>query len=166
MDEELGTDERPFVIAHPGHTWTQIPARDGIPHGGITRSNKFPNDSFFGKWKSTDDRITWEAEVAEGGVYEVQLFYTVAPENVGSKLKLSFNASSLEGAVTKPVPSPLVGAEEDRSPRVESYTQNWGRMTLGKIPLQPGKGELTLEATEIPGEEVMDFRLLMLKRME
>lgn len=166
MDEELGTDERPFVIAHPGHTWTQIPARDGIPHGGITRSNKFPNDSFFGNWKSTDDRITWEAEVAEGGVYEVQLFYTVAPENVGSKLKLSFNASSLEGAVTKPVPSPLVGAEEDRSPRVESYTQNWGRMTLGKIPLQPGKGDLTLEATEIPGEEVMDFRLLMLKRME
>ena len=38
-------------------------------------------------------------------------------------------------------------------------------MTLGKIELPAGEGVLTLKATEIPGEEVMDFRLLMLKRL-
>lgn len=166
MIEELGTDERPFVIADPGHEWTQVPARDGIPHGGIERSNKFPNDSFFSNWVSTDDSITWEAEVAAAGTFEVQIFYTCTRENVGSTIELRFGDSKLAGTVAKAVESELLGAAEDRSPRVESYTQDWDSMTLGRIDLPKGKGTLTLRATEIPGEEVMDFRLLMLRRIE
>jgi len=38
-------------------------------------------------------------------------------------------------------------------------------MTLGDIELEKGAGELTLRATEIPGNEVMSFRLLLLKRL-
>ena len=165
MTVELGKDTRPFVIAHPGHDWTQIPARDGIPHGGIERSNKFPNDSFFGNWTSLEDSITWEAEVAESGEFEVQIFYTCDPENVGSILELSFGESILTGAVEKAHESPLLGAADDRSPRMESYTQDWVPMTLGTISLTEGKGVLTLKATGIPGAKVMDFRLLMLKRL-
>jgi hypothetical protein len=145
---------------------TQVPARDGIPEGGIARSNKFPNDSFFGNWKSTDDRIVWDAEVAASGSFEVELFYTCDKENLGSTLQLSFGDASLKGNVTKAVPTGLVGADEDRSPRVESYTQNWERMKLGKIKLEKGKGKLVLQATEIPGEEVMNFRLMTLRRMK
>lgn len=165
MVEELGEDTRPFVIAHPGHDWTQIPARDAIPHGNITRSNKFPNDSFFSDWVSTEDYITWEAEVAEGGEFEVQLFYTCDPENVGSTLELSFGDATLIGKVSEAHSSPLLGGDRDLSPRMESYTQDWIPMTLGKIKLEAGEGTLTLKATEIPGKEVMDFRLLMLKRL-
>lgn len=165
MTEELGEDTRPFVIAHPGHQWTQIPARDGIPNGNIERSNKFPNDSFFSNWISTDDSITWEAEVAESGEFEVQLHYTCDPENVGSTLELSFGDSKLVGKVSEAHSSPLLGGERDLSPRAESYTQDWAAMTLGKIKLEAGKGVMTLKATEIPGAEVMDFRLMLLKRL-
>ncbi|MDF1656064.1 MAG: arylsulfatase [Verrucomicrobiales bacterium] len=165
MTEELGEDTRPFVIAHPGHSWTQIPARDGIPNGNIERSNKFPNDSFFSNWMSTDDSITWEAEVAESGEFEVQLYYTCEPENVGSTLELSFGDSKLVGKVSEAHSSPLLGGERDLSPRAESYTQDWAAMTLGKIKLEAGKGVMTLKATEIPGAEVMDFRLMLLKRL-
>lgn len=165
MEEELGEDTRPFVIAHPGHAWTQIPARDGIPHGNIQRSNKFPNDSFFSNWTSREDAITWEAEVAASGEFEVQVYYTCDPENVGSTLELSFGDSTLTGSIAKAHPSPLLGGEEDRSPRVESYTQDWVPMTLGTIRLEAGTGTLKLRATEIPGGEVMDFRLLLLKRL-
>jgi arylsulfatase A-like enzyme len=165
MNKELGEDTRPFVIAHPGHDWTQIPARDGIPHGNIERSNKFPNDSFFSNWISTEDSISWEAEVAESGEFDVQIFYTCDPENVGSSLELSFGDSVLTGKVTEAHASPLLGGKEDRSPRVESYTQDWTPMTLGKNKLEKGTGVLTLKATGIPGAEVMDFRLLMLKRL-
>ena len=70
MQKELGTDDRPFVIADPGHALTQVPARDANATGGIERSNKFPNDSFFGNWKSTDDTIVWDAVVAESGKFE------------------------------------------------------------------------------------------------
>jgi hypothetical protein len=49
---------------------------------------------------------------------------------------------------------------------MESYTQNWERMELGKIKLEKGKGKLVLQATEIPGEEVMNFRLMTFRRIE
>jgi hypothetical protein len=41
-----GREERPFVIGHREFRYTQIPARDGKPHGNIKRSNRFPNNSF------------------------------------------------------------------------------------------------------------------------
>lgn len=166
MREELGSDERPFVIAHPGHSLTQVPARDAIPSGGIKRSNKFPNDSFFTEWTSKEDAITWQAEVAQSGSYEVELFYTCDPKDVGSTVQLSFGDSVLKGKIQRAAQSELIGASEDRSPRMESYTQDWGRMTLGRIDLTAGKGELQLRALEIPGNEVMDFRLLLLRRLE
>jgi len=166
MEEELGSDNRPFVIAHPGHALTQVPARDAVASGGIKRSNKFPNDSFFSNWTSVEETISWKAEVAQAGTYEVELFYTCKEENVGSKIRLSFGDATLDGTVAEAVESELIGADEDRSPRVESYTQDWGRMTLGTIELPEGRGELTLKALEIPANEVMDFRLLLLRRVD
>ena len=38
-------------------------------------------------------------------------------------------------------------------------------MKMGAIKLSAGKGELKLQATEIPGEQAMEFRLLMLRRI-
>lgn len=163
MEKELGTDDRPFAIAHPGMAFTQVPARDAVPVGGIERSNKFPNDSFFTNWTSTDDAIEWTAEVVESGTFEAEIFYTCSEANVGSTLRLEFGANLLDGKVEKAVEPRLVGGEEDRSPRAESYSQPWGRMTLGTIDLEKGEGTLRLSATEIPGEEVMDFRLLLLR---
>ena len=165
MTAELGEDTRPFVIAHPGHTFTQLPARDAIPHGNVVRSNKFPNDSFFSNWISTNDKIIWTAEVAESGKFEVELFYACDKENIGSTVELSFKGKSLRGEIEKAASTELLGAADDRSPRAESYTQEWQRMTLGEIELEKGHGELVLRACDIAGDEVMDFRLLLLKRL-
>jgi arylsulfatase A-like enzyme len=44
---ELGEDTRPFIVGHPDSEWTQIPARDATAHGGLKRSNRFPNCSYF-----------------------------------------------------------------------------------------------------------------------
>lgn len=164
MIDELGEDERPFVIAHPGMKWTQVPARDGIPHGGIERSNKFPNDSFFTNWTSTEDAVTWDVEVAESGEFEATIYYTCDASNIGSTIELSCGDAGLSGKITQAAETTLVGAGEDRSPRAESYTQNWESMPLGTIKLEKGKGTLQLKATDIAGDEVMDFRLLMLRR--
>lgn len=166
MTKELGTDNRAFVLADPGMKMTQVPARDAVPEGGIERSNKFPNDSFFGNWKSTDDRIVWNAEVAKAGTFEVELFYTCDEENLGSTIELQFGESKLTGKVEKAAPTGLEGAEEDRFSRVESYTQDWKRMKLGEITLAKGAGELVLKATDIPGAEVMNFRLMTLRRVD
>ncbi|MDG2129596.1 MAG: arylsulfatase [Fuerstiella sp.] len=157
-------DQRPFVVAHPDYPLTQIPARDGQEHGGIKRSNRFPNSSYFLNWTKTEDSITWDAQVLSSGNYEVEIYYSCPKGDEGSEIELSFNDSRLIGKITKAHPSELVGAAEDKFERAESYEQNWTSILLGEINLKSGKGTLTLRATKIPGRKVMDFRLMMLRR--
>jgi hypothetical protein len=60
----------------------------------------------------------------------------------------------------------LRGGEHDRVPRQESYVKDFQSLRLGTIQLKKGQGTLTLRATEIPGSQVMDFRLMMLTRVD
>jgi len=163
---ELGSDNRPFVIGHPDFKYTQIPARDAKTSGGIKRSNRFPNCSFFTNWSSVDDRITWDVEVPADGEFEVEIHYACPQDDVGSRIELSFNDAKIKKRISAANESPVLGSEHDRVPRMESYVKNWKSMTLGKMALKKGKGELTLRATEIPGSQVMDFRLIRLTRVD
>ena len=72
----------------------------------------------------------------------------------------------LVGKVTVAHDPPLTGMEHDHFERNESYVKDFKRMTLGNINLKQGKGTLKLQATEIPGSQVMDFRLMLLTRIE
>jgi arylsulfatase A-like enzyme len=157
-------DDRPFVIGHPGSRFTQIPARDGVAHGNIRRSSKPPNDSYFLGWTSLDDYLTWTCETSQTGDYRVELFYTCPQADVGSTVELSFNESKLVGKITEAHDPPPVGMEHDRFERQESYTKDFKRMTLGTIHLEKGKGTLKLQALDMPGSQVMEFRLLYLTR--
>jgi hypothetical protein len=162
---EQGRDERPFVIGHPEVSWTQIPARDGTAHGGIKRSNKFPNCSYFTNWKKTEDYVAWEVMIGKAGTYEVDLWYVCPKRDLGSKIVLSCGEESISKNITTPNDPPMVGMQEDRSPRTESYIKAFKPMKMGRIKLRPGQSELRLQAVKIPGEQAMEFRLLMLKRI-
>lgn len=161
----LGEDTRPFLIGHPDYRYTQIPARDGTPHGHVQRSNKAPNCSYFTNWTSVDDKITWEADVGATGDYEVVLYYTCPAADVGSTFQLRFNNSTLTGRITQAHDPPLEGAADDRVPRTESYVKDFKPLKLGTIHLEQGPGTLTLQATEVPGKQVMDFRLMMFTKL-
>jgi arylsulfatase A-like enzyme len=162
---ELGKDERPFVLGHPDVSWTQVPARDGIAHGGIKRSNKFPNCSYFTNWTKAEDYISWEVEVGKAGTYEVELWYACPKKDVGSVVELSFLGQSLKAEITDSHDPPLRGMKEDRSPRNESYVKDFKPMKMGKMKLSAGKGELKLQATKIPNGQALEFRLFMLRRI-
>ena len=157
--------KRPFLIGHPDFAYTQIPARDGIPHGNIQRSNRFPNCSFFKNWTSTDDRITWDAQVNAPGTYEVELHYACRPADVGCVLELSFQDARLRARIDEAHDPALRGAEHDRVERKESYVKDFKSLQLGRIKLSPGSGILQLKALEIPGDQAIEFRLLMFRRI-
>jgi arylsulfatase A-like enzyme len=176
---ELGEDTRPFVIAHPDYKWTQIPARDGTPHGGIKRSNKFPNCSYFSNWTSKDDKITWPVEVGATGRYAVTLHYAVPKGDEGARVQLAYGMSyktpegKLKGygsaavvTLRKPHDVPARGHENDRVQRMESYVKDFKPIEMGTLSLKQGKGTLTLKALEIPGKTALEFRLLMLRRVK
>jgi len=166
MAELPEEDERPFPLGYPGSKYTQIPARDGIAHGNIVRSNRWPNCSFYTNWTSTNDKITWDVEVPESGNFQVTLYYTCTPEDIGSAFQLSFNESIIRGIISEAHDPPLVGMEEDRVERHNSYVKDWKPLKLPVMHLDKGSGQLTLQALNVPGSRVMDFRLLMFERID
>ena len=164
LAELPATDTRPIPVGHPDFQNTQLPARDGVAHGAIERSNQYPNCSFFTHWTAPEDSITWDVEVLEEGDFEAIVYYTCSEQNVGATVALGFQDAIHTFVVDEAHNSPLLGAEHDRYPRMESYVKDWREMNTGTVHLNAGKGTLSLRALRIPGQEVMDFRMLMLKR--
>jgi arylsulfatase A-like enzyme len=168
-------DDRPFPVGHVA--MTLLPARDGVPHGGIERSNRAPNCSFFTNWTNLGDRITFDIEIAEAGDYEAQIYYTAREADTGATVELTFrkDGSQSEGGsdqpqaraaakITEVHDPPLYGAEDDRVPRPESYVKDFKPMVVGVLSLDQGRGELSLQATEIPGDSVADIRYVVLTK--
>src|SRR5690606_11540218 len=75
LSEIPDDDHRAFPVGHPDFIFTQLPARDGIAHGGIQRSRRYPNCSYFTHWTTVNDSITWPVDVLESGIFEVQVYY-------------------------------------------------------------------------------------------
>lgn len=163
---ELPTeDTRSFLIGHPDFKNTQIPARDGKASGQIKRSNRWPNCSYFTNWIDTQDQITWEVEVVESGDFEVQVYYTCTEEAVGGTFELRFGDNTIQGKLQEAYNPPLRNIDKYRYPNAESFTKDFKPLNIGKIHLEKGKGTLSLNAIDIKGKTLMDFRLMMLKRV-
>ena len=161
---DYSKDERPFVIAHPDSEMTQLPARDAKAHGGIKRSNKYPNCSYFGNWKSEKDKITFDVEVLAAGKHKVTLYY--AAKEAGAKCELTFKKARLPFVISEVHDVPETGAEHDRFLRAESYVKDFKAVEIGEVFLEKGPGVLNLRALEIPRGEAMEFRLLTLERVK
>jgi hypothetical protein len=84
---------------------------------------------------------------------------------ISSTFKLSFGNAKLISKITEPFNPPEKGMENDRLERIESYIKEFKPLKIGTIHLKKGHGVLELKATEIPGAQVMDFRLLTLERI-
>lgn len=157
----IAADERPYPVGYREFPVTPLPARDGVPHGGVRRSGSAPNCSYFVNWASTNDSMTWDVEVNQTGEYAVTIDYT-APE-AGALIELSLNGSKLTGTVS-PAWNPPLYSNQDTLPRppAESRMKEFRPLNLGRLQLQKGRGWLTLRALEIPGQSVMDVRRITL----
>ena len=116
-------------------------------------------------WIDLDDSITWEVEVAEDGNFEAVIYYTCAEDAIGSEFELTFRESKIMGKINKFHDPEEYGENQDRSPRIESYVKDFLPLSIGKIKLKKGKGTLKLKGIKKTGKELIDFRLLMLKRV-
>ena len=164
-------DSRPFPLGHPSLRWTQLPSRDCVLHGGVQRSNRFPNCTYVKNWLQPSDKITWNVDVAEPGTFAVSLYYGAAPDAIGTQIHLSGIAS--DGKVlaqtmteTKTATEPgFLFVEKDRDERGEGYVKKWESMTLGHLTLPAGPTSIELTASDIQGETGVEMRLLMFERI-
>jgi arylsulfatase A-like enzyme len=160
----VGEDDRPYPVGYS--ETTMLPARDGVGEGGIERSARAPNCSYFTHWKTLKDRMTWDIEVGRGGEFEAIVYYTCPPEDAGSTVELSFQDRKVEAKLSKAHNPPLTGREFDRVERAgESYVKDFLPWKLGRIAMSKGRGKLVLRATEIAGKQVADVRYVALKRV-
>jgi arylsulfatase A-like enzyme len=167
MRRELnGEDDRPFPVGHADRAATVLPARDGIPHGGIQRSAKPANCSFFTNWTGPDDAMNWSVEVLTDARYEAIVHYTCGAPDVGSTVRLTLGDATWSGIIEAAFDPPLRGMEHDRVVRAESYVKDFRPLSLGAVALKAGRGTLTLRATEVMGREVGDVRSVELRRLE
>ena len=159
----LPADDRPFTVGYAEFPWTPLPARDGVPHGGVKRSAGAPNSSYFVNWTRPDDTMTWDIEVHTTGTYDVMIGYTCPVPDAGSTIELSFNGATLAGKVAPGWDPPLY-TNQDTIPRPagESKMKEFRPLNLGTIRLEKGRGLLTLRAPQIAGATVMDVRQINL----
>ena len=154
--------EERFPVGAPDAASTELPARDGVPHGGVTRSSKAPNSSSFTNWKTTDDSITWTVDVLTAGSYDAVLWYTCPEADAGSQVTLACGDTSTQATI-QPGWDPPLDTNHDRVPRKgEGFDKDFRPLALGRIDLAAGPATLTLRATAIPGGSVADVRRLVL----
>ena len=159
-------DPRPIDVGYPEFPVTMLPARDGEPRGGVQRSSSAPNCSYFVDWTTREASMVWNLRVQTPGDYHVLIDYTCPLSAAGSLIELSFGDSRLTGRVAPGWDPPLY-TNQDTLPRppAESQMKEFRPLDLGTIRLEPGQGELTLRALEIPGRSVMDVRRVTLTLM-
>lgn len=158
------TDLRPHPVGHPDAVWTQLPARDAQLLGDVKRSNRYPNASYITNWQALEDTVFWNVDVQETGTFEVILYITATDENIGNRFKLGNQASFLEVTLTESHDPPLIGAEQDRFPRIESYVKDFKPLLVGELKFQKGKTKLEISPLSISGGQLMELRMVMLKR--
>lgn len=163
MPSRAGSVSRPYPVGHRAMPFAELPAGEGTPVGGVKRSARYPNSSYFLNWSSLDDRLTWPVEVATAGRYRVTVYYACPHTDVGSTIELSLGSTRLTAQLTEPHDPPLLGAAEDRVERDESYTKEFRPFALGTIALSAGPGTLTLRAVKIPGRQVMEVQAVALE---
>jgi arylsulfatase A-like enzyme len=127
-------ETRPITLGHRDAIYSQLPARDAEPHGGVVRSNKFPNCTFMENWKTTDDKITWNVDVLDEGDFEVEMYYACDSGSIGSEIELSLGDQRIVASIDVANEVPLIGMEHDHFKRVEGYVKQWRPITLRSPP--------------------------------
>ena len=79
---------------------------------------------------------------------------------------MSFGGSFIDGIITEAHDPPLYGMDKDRSKRGESYVKDFKALKVGIVNLEQGAQIIKMQALKIPGKQLMDFRLMMLRKVK
>jgi len=164
MKPNLVDDTRPFPVGYSSLFNTLLPARDASSSGNVTRSNRWPNDSYFHEWNDKDASISWSIEVLDSGNYWVDLYYALSADSNGVSVKFTssqgtFISSTIEAHITT-----QEGHAHDRMLREESYVKNWKKVNLGSLQLYKGADTLSLGADLVTGSVGPEVWAVMIKR--
>jgi arylsulfatase A-like enzyme len=158
-------DLRPLIVGNKKMTMTTLPAAEAEPMGNIKRSSKHPNDSYFLGWKSSTDKITWNVEVEEDGIFEIEVFYACSEKNIGTALEIKFNDASIAQKISEANNVPVMGMEHDKVERDESYVKDFKPMKLGNVALKKGRGIMELSSKNLLSPDDLECNMITFRRI-
>jgi arylsulfatase A len=128
--------------------WEENPAVLSAPQARLSNGtaffarNGFAND-FIKGWETPEARASWRIEVTAGGRYEVWLQLLSA--KAGVPVHFAVGDESLERS-TAQVDSLEPNVLPERSPHTSSAPDmTWTRLRLGRLPLEPGIKEVSVQ---------------------
>lgn len=144
---------------------TTLPVTESYFEGNVMFKGKsgWSND-WLTNWNNTDDKIWWELDVVNEGSFEVILEYTLKKENVGTQVQVSGGLKTIDVQFDEDF-DPEFKPSPDRVVRGEVYEKEWARKLVGLIELKKGKTKIELKARAIPGEESIELKSLILKKI-
>lgn len=112
--------------------------------------------------------MTWPVEILASGNFEVEMYYTCPESLVGSEVELSLGENRVRAVISDKNDPIAVGAKHDRVKRAtESFVKDFKPLKLGVIHLDAGRGELTLQASQIASDQgSLEMRLFMFHRVK
>ncbi len=154
----VGYDQAPVV---------SLPAHEAEISGDIAYKanvNGWAND-WLVNWKSTDDRISWHVDVAEGGTYVARLKYTCPQQDMGATIAVTAGEESITATIDKAYDPPIIPSPDRIMREVEAFEKTWATLTVGEINLKQGEQNIVVSARQIPGEQVGELKALVLEKL-
>ena len=117
-------------------------------------------------WTDADARVWFDIDVQHAGRYEFEILYGCGQSDAGSKLRLRIGDELLTSDVPAAEAAILELPNRDERSRQRYVNRDWGRLSMGTIDLPAGRQRLALDAIEIAGQQLMDFKGLVVKRLD
>ncbi len=155
---------RRFTVNDSESVYTHLPARDAEITGDLKRSSIHANCSFIENWKNKEDYIYWDVEVLSSGKSNVELYYTLPENSVGTEIAIEYEDQIIYKELKTFYDPKLQGYEKDIVKRIESYTKEFSKVTIGDIDFKKGSSVLKLKTSKKTGKNSIDFRLLVLTK--
>jgi len=155
---------RRFTVNDLESVYTHLPARDAEITGELKRSSIHANCSFIENWENKEDYIYWDIEVLSSGKSNVELYYTLPENSVGTEIAIEYEDQIIYKELKTFHDPKLQGYEKDIIKRIESYTKEFNKVTIGDIDFKKGSSVLKLKTSKKTAKNSIDFRLLVLKK--
>jgi hypothetical protein len=118
-------------------------------HGTRARYEEQGSEGNIGFWSDAHDYVTWVFAAPQAGTYKVELTYACHPVDAGSTYTIGIKGQEVSGTV--------------------DATRDWRifqTVTVGQLQLAPGTHTLTLRATKMARNAVMNVRAVILSPVQ
>ncbi len=158
---------RTVLPAHEANLFPSFEFRKDRKHTGIAYHSLYGwAHDWIDFWTNTNAFPSWIINVVSSGRYELKLKYALESENKGTSLRIEIQDQE---RILNDVPvfEHSLFKNHDRVARTaEAPETNWGILDVGIFNLEAGQSTIKIQAIEIPGEESIELKELILRRID